>query len=80
MDVKKHLTIKTRIVYHHALKYGPLGYLDCNNYNIKFDEVILHANLDKYLKRNENNPIIIHHINKNDGKFPLWVKIEFFLF
>ena len=74
------VAIKTRIAYYHSLKYGPLGYLDTNNYNSKFDKTILQANLDKYLKRNEKNPIIIHHMNKYEGKFPLWVIIEFFDF
>lgn len=35
------VAIKTRIAYYHTLKYGPLGYLDSNNYNNKFDENIL---------------------------------------
>ena len=33
--------IKTKIAYYHSLKYGPLGYLDTNNYNSKFDKTIL---------------------------------------
>lgn len=74
------LAIKTRIAYYHSLKYGALGYLDSNNYNNKFDENILQANLKKYIKRNEKNPIVIHHMTKYDGKFPLWVIIEFFDF
>lgn len=45
------VAIKTRIAYCHSLKYGPLGYLDTNNYNSKFDETILNTNLDKYLKK-----------------------------
>lgn len=74
------VAIKTRIAYYHSLKYGPLGYLDSGNYNSKFDKKILQANLDKYIKRNEKNPIVIHHINNYEGKFPLWVIIEFFDF
>lgn len=74
------IAIKTRIAYYHSLKYGPLGYLDSNNYNNKFDENILQTNLNKYIKRNEKNPIVIHHITKYEGKFPLWVIIEFFDF
>lgn len=35
------VVIKTRIAYYHSLKYGPLGFLDSNNYNNKFDENIL---------------------------------------
>ena len=74
------VAIKTRIAYYHSLKYGPLGYLDSNNYNNKFDENILQTNLNKYIKRNEKNPIVIHHMTKYEGKFPLWVIIEFFDF
>lgn len=74
------VAIKTRIAYFHSLYHGPLGYLDKNNYNDKFDELTLQTNMDKYLKRNDKNPIIIHHINKYESKFPLWVIIEFFDF
>ena len=74
------VAIKTRIAYYHSLKYGLLGYLDSNNYNNKFDENILQTNLNKYIKRNEKNPIVIHHMTKYEGKFPLWVIIEFFDF
>ena len=74
------VAIKTRIAYYHSLKYGQLGYLDSNNYNNKFDENILQTNLNKYIKRNEKNPIVIHHMTKYEGKFPLWVIIEFFDF
>lgn len=35
------VAVKTRIAYYHLLKYGPLGYLDNNNYNSKFDKKIL---------------------------------------
>ncbi|MBQ8292859.1 MAG: Abi family protein [Bacilli bacterium] len=72
--------IKTKIAYFHSKKYGPLGYLNGNNYNAMFDEGALQEKISKCLERNKSNPIIIHHCEKYQGHFPLWVIIEFFDF
>lgn len=74
------IAFKTRIAYFHSLKYGPLGYLNSDNYNKKFEKKSLDERLEKYLKRNKTNPIIIHHVTKYEGRFPLWAIIEFFDF
>lgn len=74
------VSMKTLIAYYHSAKYGSLGYLDANNYNPKFDEEVFNNNIDKYIRRNSNNTIILHHNDKYDGKYPFWVMIEFYDF
>lgn len=72
--------VKTRIAYYHSEKYGPLGYLDENNYNSKFKIDLLNEKLNKILEKMKKNPVIIHHKRKYEGKYPLWVIIEFLSF
>lgn len=73
------LYLRTQLSYFYAYKYNPLGYLNENNFNSK------HHNHKKFLDMIENhkqknikNPIINHHIKNYEGKFPIWVIIEFF--
>lgn len=74
------VTMKTLISYHHSAKYGPLGYLEKENYNSFFVEESFKTNLEKYTSRNAKHPIIVHHNEKYDGKYPFWVIIEFYDF
>ena len=72
--------IKTKISYYHSLEYGSLGYLNPDNYNSKFDNIEFKDEYDKYIKRNGKNPIVMHHNEKYEGRFPYWVIIEFYDF
>jgi len=72
------VAIKTLIAYHHSAQHGSLGYLDANNYNSKFNEDVFNDNIEKYIKRNSKHPVILHHNDKYDGKYPFWVMIEFY--
>jgi len=74
------VALKTLIAYHHSSKYGSLGYFDPKNYNDRFDEEAFKENIDKYIRRNSKHPVIIHHNEKYDGKYPFWVMIEFYDF
>lgn len=72
--------IKTQIAYYHANKYGALGYLDGKNFKLtlleKHEKLINTFNVE--IKRNQDKLFVKHHINKYDGKFPLWVAVELF--
>ena len=70
--------LRAQFANYHALKYGPEGYLDPNNYNEKHDNVSFQEYIEKCKKENEKTLIVVHHNNKYDGHFPLWVIIEFF--
>lgn len=70
--------VRTQLAYEIAHAYGPEGYLNEAIFNKKH-------NHDKYLERineciNENRDTLVvkHHNDKYDGKFPVWVVIEFF--
>lgn len=76
------IAFRTHIAYHHAQKYNPLGYLDVAN----FDTPKYHQEfIDKFTEDIENGKkleelIVAHHIDKYEGKFPIWVAVELLSF
>ena len=72
--------LRTRIAYLHAHKYGPLGYLDVNNFNSAHKHTRFQAQLESIVDKNSKTPIVRHHNLKYAGKFPIWVMIELFTF
>lgn len=70
--------LRTRLSYHFAHKYSPLGYLDVANHGTNFDEVKFKTSIERCIDENKNSPVIKHHINKYGGQFPIWVIIEYF--
>ena len=75
---KIEIMLRTRLAYHFAHTYSPLGYLDNANHGKNFDDVKFQTLIDRCIEENKNSPVVIHHINKYDGKFPVWVIIEYF--
>lgn len=76
-EVELHL--RAQLSHYHANNYGPLGYLNSENYNKYHKHNCFMEKIQKEcIKKNINNPIISHHQNKYDGKIPIWVIVEFF--
>lgn len=71
---------KTKISFHHSSEHDALGYLEVDNFDKKYQHSSLLEKIENYIKKNKQNPIIIHHNTKYNGNFPLWVIIEFFDF
>ncbi|GBR75265.1 abortive infection bacteriophage resistance protein, partial [Candidatus Termititenax aidoneus] len=74
------ITLRARLAYFHANKYGALGYKDANNFNTRHHH-------DKFIERintviNDNKKVLFvqHHNKKYNGAFPIWVIIELFTF
>lgn len=70
------LSLRSKISYYHAHKYGPLGYLDGCNYNKKHDHEKFCTLIEKAVWDNRQQPFVKHHIQKYDSQFPIWVIIE----
>jgi abortive infection bacteriophage resistance protein len=72
------ITIKSQLAYYLALNYGSGCFYDnsiqisnCNEFrNI----------LTREIDHQKKEPIVKHHLNKYQGKFPIWVIVEFFSF
>lgn len=69
-----------------ALKYGPLGYLNADNFcdhATKKMGSIHQAIIDSFnneVDRQKNLPYVKHHVQEYGGQFPIWVAVELFSF
>lgn len=66
------IAFRTHISYHIAHAYGPLGHLDPEHFD--HHESFL-AELEKEIRRSQEI-FIKHHMEKYEGKIPVWVAIE----
>ncbi len=76
------LEIKLRsfLAYYLAIEYGSDVFYNRSVFNEKNHYDRLQNNISNDLRKRQRDPVIIHHKNKYDGKFPIWVIIEFFSF
>lgn len=74
------ISYKTRIADRHAEVYGPLGYLDAKNFNLKHDHKKMLKRINNEINLNRSSPMVRHHEQKYGGKFPLWAISELFTF
>jgi len=83
---KIEIQLRTQISNFLALKYGPEGYINPENFLDKKnkDGKLIHSSvMDSFRKECEHQkkvPFVKHHIDKYDGRFPIWVAIELFTF
>lgn len=70
--------LRTQLAYYHAHTYGPEGYRSAQNYNLKHDHVKFSHYLTGCVSENAKSLVVQHHMKNYDGKFPIWVIIEFF--
>ena len=74
------ILLRTKIAYHHGHKYGTEGYMIEDN----FDNMDMHDKFIKELKetiqKNKKALFVKHHLDKYDGRFPIWVATEMFSF
>ncbi len=74
------VALRARLAHYHAMKYGSLGYMDANNFNNKHDPEKFQDNIERVINNNNKVLFVKHHIEKYQGKFPLWVISELFTF
>lgn len=72
------IELRTKIAYYHSHKYGSLGYCNTQNYNKGHDHKKFKKNCKECIKENKTSPVVLHHQQKYNGQFPLWVIIEYF--
>ena len=70
--------LRFQLAYHHAHKYGSLGYLDKSNFNVKHKHDSFNKKIKKMISVNKNQKFVKHHIDNYDSQFPIWVIIELF--
>lgn len=70
------IKFRTKVAYFIGQKYGPLGYLDKNNFE---DEKHFDEFMDAFKREKEyqkKSPIIKHHNEAYDGQLPIWACVE----
>ncbi len=83
---KIEIQLRTQISNYLALKYGPEGYINPDNFTNKKnkDGKLVHSSVIESFKKEcdhqKKAPFVKHHVDKYDGHFPIWVAIELFTF
>ncbi|MCM1328587.1 MAG: Abi family protein [Ruminococcus sp.] len=77
---KIEIMLRMQIFNYHAQKYGALGYLCGDNFNSFHNAEKFTERINRTIEKNKNKPFVKHHIEKYDGKFPIWVIAELFTF
>ena len=72
------LFLRTQFAYYFAHNYGPTGYLDPMNFSTTHNHDLFEKRIRNCINENSRTPIVIHHQEKYDGVFPIWVIIGFF--
>ncbi|MBB5172427.1 Abi family protein [Texcoconibacillus texcoconensis] len=70
------IAFRAQISYHHAHKYGSLGYKTPSNFSILKYHTTFLENLDRLIHENRHELFVHHHQSKYNGEFPFWVAIE----
>ena len=70
--------LRTQIAYYHGHKYGPDGYEKASNYNKRHNHETFWKRVEDCIKGHEDSPAVVHHKEKYDGHFPVWVIVELF--
>ena len=80
------IQLRTQISNFLALKYGAEGYMDPANFTDKRKkdgELVHSAVLESFKNECDHQkkaPFVKHHMEKYEGRFPIWVAIELFTF
>lgn len=70
--------MRSAISYQFSHQYGPEGYTSPANFNEKHDHAEFQSRISSCVNENKKTLIAQHHIDKYQGRFPIWVIIEFF--
>ena len=70
--------IRTELAYYHSHKYGADGYMLPQYYNKHHNHTKFVQHITNCIHENGKTLVVKHHMEKYEGKFPLWVIIEFF--
>lgn len=68
-------SFRTYTAYHHSQKYGPLGYLNNQNFENEWFHSTFLSELNRCINRSDD-VFIKHHLKDLKGVFPFWVAIE----
>lgn len=74
------IALRAQVSNYHAMKYGALGYLNEASFDVHHNHRQFLRKIERMIESNNGEAIVMHHINKYGGAFPLWVIMELFSF
>lgn len=72
--------LRAKFAYFHAHKYGPEGYMDSENYSNLHQAEKFKENIEREIASNSRSAFVMHHNERYEGHFPVWVIMELFSF
>ena len=70
------VNFRTRLAYSLAEQLGPDCIYQENSFCSPTVFADYHSHFSEYISIKRNDPIILHHVNNYDRKFPIWVIVE----
>lgn len=77
------IKLRSSIAYHLAIKYGAECYRDRSFFNPWVSGVtgkdmfaVFNEHVDDEIKKQSKKPMVVHHLQKYGGHFPIWVVVE----
>lgn len=82
LSLLERIEIKTRthISHYLAMTYGSDAFYKEEIFKENKNYLSLKKTFEYQVQRNKKDPVIVHHKNKYEGKFPIWVIIEYLTF
>ena len=74
------ISIRAAVSNYHTSKYGVLGYLNEDTFDIKHNHKAFSSKIAAMLNKNSELTFVKHYTKKHGGSFPLWVMMEMFSF
>ena len=75
---KIELYLRTQLAYYSGHNHGALGYMNADIYNEKHNDEKFKNLIQVCIEENKRTLVVKHHNVKYNGKFPIWVIVEFF--
>lgn len=82
LDVLEEIEVAMRayVSNYHALKYGATGYMNSGSFGYSHRHQPFLSKIERIVEANGDSTIVLHHVQKYDGSFPLWAIMELFSF
>ena len=76
--VEYEIYLRTQLAYYSGHNHGALGYMNADIYNEKHNDEKFKNLIQVCIEENKRTLVVKHHNEKHNGKFPIWVIVEFF--
>lgn len=75
---KIEIYLRTQFAYYNAHHYGSDGYMNASSYNTRHNHAAFLSKINQCINENSSTLVVRHHMTKYNGKFPIWVIVDFF--